>query len=194
MNPATHFGSRPASCRQAPRLMLGALPLVLLLAFFQGGGNQASAAEPLVVFLVRHAEKLDGTLDSDLSPAGVERAEALSSTLRDARIEQVHSSNFLRTRRTAEPTARRLQLELKLYDRLKPAALVSNLRKAGGRHLVVGHSNTIPDLVKLLGGDPGTPIDESTEFDRLYVVTIDAAGRTTTLLLHYGRSSPPPAG
>jgi hypothetical protein len=51
---------------------------------------------------------------------------------------------------------------------------------------VVGHSDTTPELVGLLGGDPGAPIDEPTEYDRLYVVTLGPDGTVTTVLLRYG--------
>ena len=59
------------------------------------------------------------------------------------------------------------------------------MRKTGGRHLVVGHSNTTPSVVELLGGDPGSKI-EKTEYDRLYIVTIGADGAVSTLLIRYG--------
>jgi hypothetical protein len=65
----------------------------------------ASQDEPLVVFLVRHGEKADLTEDAELSAAGRERAAALARTLRSAEIEYVHSSDFIRTRETAAPTA-----------------------------------------------------------------------------------------
>ena len=54
------------------------------------------------------------------------------------------------------------------------------------RILVAGHSNTTPKLVELLGGNPGPPIDEKTEYDRLYVVVLGADGAVTTTLLRYG--------
>jgi hypothetical protein len=54
---------------------------------------------------------------------------------------------------------------------------------------VVGHSNTTTELVTLLGGDPGTEIEESSEYDRLYILTINSSG-VTTLLIRYGSASP----
>jgi len=53
-----------------------------------------------------------------------------------------------------------------------------------GRHLVLGHSNTTPQLVEALGGEPGAPIEEM-EYDRLYIVTL-MDGRTSTVLLRFG--------
>ncbi len=143
-------------------------------------------AKQLVVFLVRHAEKVDASRDPELTAAGRERAAALAKLLRDTGIEHVHSTDFIRTRDTAAPIATELGLEVELYDPYDLPALIALLRQAGGRHLVVGHSNTTPPAVELLGGEPGSEIDEQSEFDRLYVVTAGADGEASTVLLRYG--------
>jgi hypothetical protein len=56
-----------------------------------------------VFFLVRHAEKVDDSEDPPLSEVGHQRAQTLVSLLRDARIERIYSSDFVRTRDTAAP-------------------------------------------------------------------------------------------
>jgi hypothetical protein len=61
----------------------------------------------------------------------------------------------------------------------------------GGGYLVVGHSNTTPELVEILGGKPGPPIDDANEYDRLYVVTITEDGAVTTEMRRYGEPSQP---
>ena len=142
--------------------------------------------EPLIVFLVRHAEKVKTGDDPGLSEAGLERTAVLVDTLRSAKIETVHSSDYFRTRETAMPVAARLGVEMELYDPRDLPALAEKLRGLGGRHLVVGHSNTTPAMVELLGGDPGTPIDEHGENDRLYVVTLGPDGTASTVLLRFG--------
>ncbi len=144
---------------------------------------------PLVVFLVRHAEKATGGRDPALSPAGVTRATHLAGMLRGAGLQYVHSSDYARTRATATPVAEAAGLTVTLYDPHDLPALARGLREKGGRHLIVGHSNTTPALVALLGGDPGAPIDDASEFDRLYIVTIDHAGGANTILLRYGSST-----
>lgn len=140
-----------------------------------------------MIFLVRHAEKLADADDPELSPAGVERAAALAALLSDSAIDRVHSSDYARSRDTARPVAAALGLEVELYDAFDLPALAATLLRAGGRHLVVGHSNTTPEMVALLGGEPGTPIDEESEYDRLYVVTV-TGGEVSTLLLRYGEA------
>ena len=145
-------------------------------------GFQSSA--PTVVILVRHAEKQSGE-DPELTTAGRQRAEKLATMLRDADLTAVHSTDFRRTRSTARPTAEAKQLDLNSYDPRDLPAFAEQLREQGGRHLVVGHSNTTPALVKALGGEAEDTITED-EFDRLYIVTLGTDGRVSTVLLRYG--------
>jgi len=168
------------------------LALFVTLLIVTGGLLAGEPASPeaendaLVVFLVRHAEKEAGGYDPDLTDAGRERADELASMLRDSGIEHVHSSDYARTKNTAAPVAAKLGLQVDLYDPRQLPDLVAELRKAGGRHLVVGHSNTTPSVVELLGGVPGEPIVDAGENDRLYIVTIDGNGNAHTILLRYG--------
>ncbi len=138
-----------------------------------------------VVFLVRHAEKQSEGNDPALTDAGVARANALARLLSDAGIAAIHSTDYTRTKETARPLADVLGLTVQHYDPRTPEILVEQIRKAGGRHLVVGHSNTIPALVNLLGGDGGADIVEATEYDRLYIVTLAGDEKADTLLLRY---------
>ncbi len=155
--------------------------------------GQAIAAEPgaapLVVFLVRHGEKVDSSADASLSPAGEQRAEHLALLLQDAGIEQVHSTDYIRTRDTAGPTAAALTLAVQIYQPDELPAFADRLRAAGGRHVVVGHSDTTPALVALLGGEPGQAIAEGWEYDRLYMVSVSPGESAETVLLRYGDRS-----
>ncbi len=155
-------------------------------------GRPASAPSPsgdsVVVFLVRHAEKSDdGSKDPPLTAAGRARAARLARVLADVGLTAVYSTDYRRTRATAEPAARAAALDVRTYDPKRPADLASRLRSTAGRYLVVGHSNTVPELVRALGGDPGPDMSEA-EYDRLYVVSIGGTG-VTTLRLHYGERS-----
>ena len=145
----------------------------------------ASTSQPLVVFPVRHGEKSDRGKDPQLSVAGRERAVILANILRNAKIEYIHSSDYIRTRETAAPTAAGYGLEVELYDPRDLPALVEILRKLGSRHLVVGHSTTTPSMVELLGGEPNSAINED-EFDRLYIVTIGRDGAASSVMINYG--------
>jgi len=147
-----------------------------------------AASEDTVVFLVRHAEKTEAKDDPALSAAGRQRSQQLANLLSDAGIEHIFSTDFKRTRETASPIAAVTGLDVELYTWDKPASLALSLKQSGKRYLVVGHSNTTTELVTLLGGDPGTEIEESSEYDRLYILTINSAG-ITTLLIRYGSVS-----
>lgn len=147
--------------------------------------GEATAADT-VIYLVRHAEKAMNGDDPALSAAGRERARALADLLENAPIDRIHSTDFRRTRETAEPLARRRGLPVDPYDPERPGDLVQRILGAGGGHLVIGHSNTVPELVDLLGGTGGLPIDEAGEYDRLYVVTRTGDGSTRTELRRYG--------
>ena len=139
-----------------------------------------------VVYLVRHAEKADTSKDPALSEAGEARAMELARMLIDAGITHVWSTDLKRTRLTAKPLAERSGITVSTYDPGKLDQLAIRLKTTPGRHLVVGHSNTTPDVVKHLGGDPGPAISE-TEYDRFYVVVLSPEG-AATVVLRYGSS------
>ncbi len=161
--------------------------LVLLFVALAATASQVIAqAEPTVVYLVRHAEKADGGADPALTERGIARAAVLADLLSDSGITHIYSSDFIRTRDTTEPLAGRLGLETLIYDARDLVGMASRLRNTPGRHLVSGHSNTTPRLVELLGGDPHTPIDEASEYDRLYIVTLLPGGGASSVLLRYG--------
>lgn len=138
-------------------------------------------AEPAVIYVTRHGEKAAEGKDPDLTPQGQARARTLAVMLRKVGIRQVFSSATKRTRQTAQPLATQSGLEVQVYDAAKPANVIDKIRALPGPTLLVGHSNTVPDLVKLLGGAPGAPIGDD-EFDRLYQVTIGADGVVSTVL------------
>lgn len=139
-------------------------------------------ADPTVVYLVRHAERAeDGTNDPPISEAGQARAELIAEMLRDAGITHVHSTDLQRTRSTGMPLAEAAGLEIGSYAPGDLAGFAETLRATPGRHLILGHSNTTPEMVDALGGDSYSPIDEM-EYDRLYIVTLTGAGASTVLL------------
>lgn len=141
------------------------------------------------VYLVRHAEKAAApAADPPLTEAGTKRAEELAHTLSKAGIKTICTSQFLRTKQTAEPLARQLGITPTVIpvkmDTMNSRALspqylkeISDLVTSGaGDVLIVGHSNTIPELIKALGGDIAPPIDDPT-YDDLFVVTVYAKGK-----------------
>jgi broad specificity phosphatase PhoE len=165
------------------------------------GSPDAADFKVTTVFLVRHAEKAEGPgQDPPLSEAGKLRAEALARLLQSAGVKAVYTSQFLRTQQTAEPIARRLGLtssSVPLSMKTSNPREVSDesireLTKkveaqSGGAVLIVGHSNSIPEVIRMLGGDLVPKIDES-KFDDLFVVTVYPGGRAKVIQLKYGSS------
>lgn len=165
------------------------LRILAVLCVLIGAITPLSAQESaVVVYLVRHAEKLDDSRNPPLDEAGLARASLLAVMLRDAGVTHVWSTDYLRTQHTAKPLAAAAGREVASYDPRDLGAFAAKLRSLPGRHLVVGHSNTTPQLVEALGGDPGSPIADS-EYDRLYVVTV-SNGAVTTVLLRFGAGAP----
>jgi broad specificity phosphatase PhoE len=166
-----------------------------LSVFFLAVGILALAASALAqkaVFVVRHAEKISDK-DERLSPAGHERARRLAAMLKDAGITAIYATNTERAQDTARPLAERLGLKITTYDtgggmsgKVDSREFVDTLRRehAGEIVLVVGHSNTVPDLLRTLGC-PGTVSLASGEYDNLFIVVPKASGAATLLRLRY---------
>jgi probable phosphoglycerate mutase len=151
------------------------LSIPLLLA-------SAAAATP-VIFIVRHAEKATaGGNDPDLSVAGRKRAEALARILKDARITDAFVTEFKRTQETAAPTAKAAHVTPTVVPANDVPGLAAKLRAVKGNALVVGHGNTIPDLVKALGIAEPTNIPED-DYAEIFVVSVGDAPQL--LRLHY---------
>lgn len=160
--------------------------ILFVLTIFVLTVPAAASAQP-VVFVVRHAERADAGMtagsgaDPDLSAAGHSRAEALATTLKDARITAIYVTEFKRTRQTADPIARQLGLEPTVVSSKDTAGLVERVKSSTANVLVVGHSNTVPAVIKALAGEAVTVGDS--DYDNLFVVTSGAA--RGVLRLHY---------
>lgn len=149
--------------------------------------------------VVRHAEKFmtgDAEKDRDapLSDSGRERAEALAQTLADAGIDAVYSSPYQRTRGTAAPLAARLGLpvqEVSVAEKDAAARLAAKVMdEACGREaLIVGHSNTVPELLLALGVEGSRTIADH-QYDNLFLVDWRRGHPARLLVLHYGRPTP----
>ncbi|PYL63474.1 MAG: hypothetical protein DMF25_10605, partial [Verrucomicrobia bacterium] len=134
------------------------------------------------IFIVRHAEKADATKDPDLSEAGRARAEALAKMLQDANITAIYATEFKRTQQTAAPLAKALGIAVTTLPAENSAALIAKLRSSNGNALVVGHGNTIADLIKALGISEPINIAEN-DYDNLFGVVL--VEKPQLIRLHY---------
>ena len=167
----------------------------IALAFFGWVNAGQAVAADQVIFLVRHAERaptpanqpnlaMTGGEDPPLSEIGQQRAAKLAALLASAEIKHIYTTEYKRTRQTAAPLAERLKIEPVMSAARDPDPLVQRLLKATGNVLVVGHSNTVPDLLTRLGVKHSIAIPDS-EYDNLFVVVRHATGEPTLIRLRY---------
>jgi 2,3-bisphosphoglycerate-dependent phosphoglycerate mutase len=171
--------------RPSRRSLFGFVAALMILA----ACTTAAPGPEHTIYLVRHAEKQAGD-DPSLTPDGAIRAALLTETLGDAGIVRIYSTDYARTRETAAPIAEAIAVPVTLYDPSDLPAFADRLKAEPGIALVVGHSNTTPALVEILGGEPGPEINEAAEYDRLYVVRI-RGDQVDTELRRYGASYQP---
>ena len=160
--------------------------LALLVAVLSAS---PAAAQP-TIFLVRHAERADtaqGTspamaADPDLSEAGRARAESLATALKDATITAIYATEFKRTQQTAAPLAKALGLTVTIVTSKNVPELIDQLKKSKGNALVVGHSNTVPEIIKALGVTTPVTIGDN-DFDNMFLVRLSSP--PALLRLHY---------
>ncbi len=161
---------------------------VLVLAPF------AAQAQPATVILVRHAEKASATeRDPLLSEAGTQRAKDLATALADAGIGSVYVTQYQRTRLTAADVLAATKLTpivISAGGITHPADVAAAIkaRPAGEVVLVVGHSNTVNQLIGALGGPKMGDICDS-QYSNLFIMQMTAP--TPKLIrAHFGKADP----
>ncbi len=130
--------------------------------------------ELFTIYLVRHAEKeisAENPRNPPLTECGQQRAESLAAFLKDVNLDAIYSTDFIRTKSTAQPTVRLKEIELTLYDSRKLADFAALLIERKEDALVVGHSNTTGVLAGLLVGKDIKAFGESI-YNRIYQVVM----------------------
>ncbi|CAM3830511.1 SixA phosphatase family protein [Rheinheimera salexigens] len=123
------------------------------------------------IYLVRHAEKQHGGTDPALTVCGQGRAEALAAYFADIKLQAVYSTGYQRTQQTVQPIAISKQLAIQQYDPSQPELMHAQLDAHTAPVLVVGHSNTVPQLVTMLTGIEVSPLTEQ-DYTMLYQVEL----------------------
>ncbi len=146
--------------------------IALLLALLPAVAHAQPAAHQ--VYVMRHLNTPAGQPDPDLLPEGRAAAIALADLFETDRFEGRHPvaiyvSDYRRTRQTAAPTAARLALNVTVYDPRDTAGLIARVRAEPGPVLIVGHSNTVPDIIAALGGTRPAPLVHE-DFGDLWIV------------------------
>lgn len=143
------------------------------------------------VLVVRHAERPAGA-DPSLDAAGQARAQALADALASAGVTAIYTTQYRRTQETAAPLAQRLGLTPRVIAagggdaasaHANEVATAIRSNDAGGVVLVVGHSNTVPLIVRALGGT--APEIADSEYANLFIVTVPGTGTARTVRARY---------
>jgi broad specificity phosphatase PhoE len=150
---------------------------ILLFSLLLILGACTSQNSPKTIYIVRHAEKQLVGNDPELAYVGTVRALKLSQILEKEDIKHVFSTDFIRTRTTAKPTAEKAGVEIEIYDPKNHDGLVEELRKREGNILVVGHSNTVSQVANyFVGGEEKFADLTDLEYDFIYVVSLEKNG------------------
>ena len=173
----------------APLWLLGWAGLLMLVAAVV----YWNSATTTTVVIIRHAEKQIGTIDdAPLSPQGEQRATRLAQMFGDSdafgRVKRVYVTDTRRTQQTAAGLTQRIGVSPVVLDPKASAGEIARrvLREnRGGLAIVVGHSNTVPALVKQLSGADQVPAMGDEEFDTMYVVTVPTIGNASVLRMKY---------
>ena len=148
------------------------------------------AGQPTIVILVRHAEKKvvpPENKDPDISEEGEARAKEIARMFSGAGITAIYATQYKRTQQTVKPLSDQLGVAVTKVEAKKTSELVAQIRSAnaGQTVFVAGHNNTVPEIIAALGG-PQLPIIPETDFDNLYILTIQKDGVTRLLKVKYG--------
>ena len=148
------------------------------------------AAAQQSIFVVRHAERADSASggspmmasDPDLSEAGRARAESLAAALKDAKIAAIFVTPYKRTQQTAAPLAKALGIQPVAIDPKDTASLIEKAKATSGNVLIVGHSNTVTDILTRLGAADAPKLGDN-DYDNLFLVT--GGEKPSFVRLHY---------
>lgn len=180
---------------------IGLLALALAIQGCAGIGVNRSASAPpaaTTVIIVRHAEKgADDPRDPSLTSVGRERAVALREVLKDARVSAIYSTQYKRNKQTVEPLAKQFGLTVierpvnSTNSNSYPADIAREVLAAnqGKTVVVVGHSNTVPQIVQAFSGVPIKAM-EDTEYDHIFIVEVPVSGAPRLVNVRFGRPAP----
>lgn len=160
---------------------------LLVLTMFTSYGSQLLAASKRI-FIVRHAEVIydENSTDPHLTEQGRKRAIELASLMQGKKLTHIFVTDYYRTQETAAPTAKSIDLH-PLVENATSALVSVLLSEKIENALVVGHTNTIPEIISGLGVEGGIATLGEEQFDRLFIVTIEDLEHERVALLEEKR-------
>jgi phosphohistidine phosphatase SixA len=136
---------------------MGRVLLALLCLALTGCATLGARPMPNI-YVMRHLHTPAGVPNAQLTPEGRAAAERLADWLKRDPPRTIMVSDTDRARDTAATTARRFGAAVLTYDPPDTPALIAQVLASKGTVLVVGHSNTVPDIVAGLGGRRPAPL------------------------------------
>lgn len=135
-----------------------------------------SACSPTTYYIVRHAEKATAapnmSSDVPLTDKGKDRANKLRDLLKDKKIGYIYSTQTIRTTSTAKPLSEAINIPIEIYNpRDTSNTFINQLKAIQNKNvLVVGHSNTVDDIVNKLTGRQLLSDLPDSSFNNLFIV------------------------
>ncbi|MEO5890383.1 MAG: histidine phosphatase family protein [Ferruginibacter sp.] len=167
-------------------LILSAIQLPLI-------AQQVNFGNKATVYLVRHAEKGQGK-DPVLTIEGNKRAGDLMRLLKNKKIARIYVTEFKRTQNTGDSLRIQLDIDTVHYaaDSSQANVLLDKIKANGDTNrsiLIIGHSNTVPHLIRALGL-PVFPFGDlpDNEFDNIFVLKFKD-GKASVKKTKYGSLS-----
>jgi phosphohistidine phosphatase SixA len=145
-----------------------------MIRAFAGAAAVLLALVPLpaiaadTIYVMRHLQKGAGD-DPALTSEGTKGAAAVAKILGSESIAAVFATPTRRAQQTGAPLAAKRGIAVTLYDPGDPQKLATAVAAVKGAVLIVGHSNTVPDLVAMFGGDRPAPLADS-DYGTIYVL------------------------
>ena len=164
---------------------------LIILLFFLTLVHTGKSQSITTIYLVRHAEKVitdPANKNPMLTEQGQKRAKDLAEKLKKQKILAIYSTDFQRTKLTAQSLADKKQLTIKIYEpkHLKSFANMILQEHKGSKVLIVGHSNTVLETIEAFGAI--RPIKEilDNEYDYFFTLEVAENGVAICKFEHYG--------
>lgn len=175
------------NCAQQPNIQVKNNSKQLLntdsISTFGDRNNESNTT----IILVRHAEKEAGP-DPILKSEGSIRATQLAKTLKNIDLSAIYSTQLNRTILTATPTAESKSMDIRYYDPSNLEAVATEIvsQFPNQQVLIIGHSNTNPDLLNILIGRNDYQMIPDDQYDDLFIVNVKTIGSAEVIHLTYG--------
>ncbi len=143
------------------------------------------------IWIVRHAEKQSNDPKNPnplLTIEGEKRAADLSKYLKNEKIDYIFSTDYLRTKQTALPTAKQKKLETIIYNDKSSEDLIQKIKNIpiGKNSLIIGHSNTVLPILEMLGATINVKTLKDNDYDFIFELTV-RGNNIKMKTRHYGK-------